>query len=581
LSVNVASNVSVSSWIISLKDNQYHITMDHTENRTIRDPSADTCFLGGSIDELPDPETVDEVSIEASSATQDENVSILPSASSAEVVDSLGSSPGFTRLKNPDKTGTMDQAFPTLPSGDEIDSKNTLQSFHIPVNSGRECDDRFVVTSTLSPSEINVTSKHPTLPSGEIIDSKNTLQSFNTRAAVLFRDIGPSDANNMNIPLSDLLPTAAAWIPPSQASDREVPPSETVYVAELVTQEETSRRKTTLVWVLFGTFALLGASLIAGVCFSGNCGSSDRKMLSPMTLRPTSSPMYFPAATPVDIPIEFVVTDFVDTIKFSDQEISVNGTSAESRALAWIVHDDPLFTDEALRTLSLRSDDAVSFRVRQRYSLAVLWFQQVDVKGLNVNPWNRTVNWRVGNECDWFGIRCLNGSVTDIQFFDYDNNVGNSFIGTIPPDIGLLTSLSRFAVRATESRNMILPENNTGTIPNAVPSKIPNNVIGTIPESISHCSQMSLFDIAGNSVIGTLPSVLGQWTDLLMFDVSQNKFTGNIPESIGNWSQVVTASFFSNDFTGIMPTEICANIQEEDTLYSDCNLNCACCSLCQ
>jgi hypothetical protein len=495
--------------------------MDETENRPIQDPSADTYFLNGSVDELPEPE----VPIEPSLAIQDDDVSNPPTVSSGQVVDSTG-------------------------------------AIHIPVNSGNDCDDRLVVTRTLPPSDDIVSSNQPTLPSGEIIDSKNTLQSFNTRAAVPLTNRKTSDAN-MDIHDSDVLPTAAVWIPPSQASVREPAVAETVYMAELIPQE-TSRRQTTLLLIGFVVLAVVGASVVAGVCSSGKCSSNDSG---------TSSPAV--------IPIDVVVSDFVNSIKLSDQNISVNGTNAEDRALAWIVRDDPFFTPEALRTLSLQSNETVMFHIFQRYPLAVLWFQQVDVNGLYVNPWFITGQWLRGKECDWFGIKCLNGSVTDIRFFDYDKNEGNSFVGSIPPDIGLLTSLSSIVLRAIEDAGMV-PDagNGTGRIPNA-PSKVPNNVIGTIPESIRHCSQMSLFDIAGNSVIGTLPSFLGQWTDLLLFDVTQNKITGTIPESIGNWSQIITAYFFSNKFTGAMPIEICPNIQGNDTLVSDCNLNCSCCSACQ
>jgi Leucine-rich repeat (LRR) protein len=648
--------------------------MDEAENRAIRDPSADTCFLGGSIDERPDPEIANEVPNELSLAMQNDNVSNQLKIPPSEDVDSTGAAPGVTRLKNPFNTD------PALPSGEEIDSKNTLQSFHtrIPVDRGNDCDDLMVVASTLPPSDIHVASNHPKLPSGEIIDSKNTLQCFNTRAAVPFRDIGPSDANNMNITDSDGMPTAAAWIPPSQTSDREAPPAETVYVAELV-PSSTTRRKTTLVWVLFGVFALLGASLIAGVCFSGNCGSSDSSQnLSPTEQRPAFSPTVFPTAIPAVSPIEVVVSEFVNNISYLQEEISVNGTSAESRALAWIIHDDPLFAPSALLTLSMQTDDVVCLRVRQRYTLAIFWFQQLNPEGLFVKPWNKTLGWLEENECEWFGIVCdANGYVNQIQFYDYTDidSVGNSFVGSIPPDIGLLTSLSGLSLRTFKTGGDMMSENDTGMIPNAVLSKIPNIVTGTIPESIGQCSKISIFDIAYGSVSGTLPSSMGRWTDMFSFDVSANDIIGSIPESvsswtnivgfsvfgnqltgsippfvvqwsqlqyfavfdneltstipedignlndltifaislnrltgtlpssigkltaltgfvvqdnrlsgtipssIGNWSQIERAYFATNRLTGTMPQEICANIQEGDVLWSDCEVNCTCCTL--
>jgi Leucine-rich repeat (LRR) protein len=480
--------------------------MENTENRTIRDPSADTCFLGASVDEPPDPELAIEMSNATTSAMPESSASKPPAAQSSESADSTGSAPGVTRLKNPVATDTMNQAVPILPSGEEIDSKNTMQSFHArnPVNSGNDCDDLLVVTSTLPPADINIASNHPTLPSGEIIDSKNTLQSFNTRAAAPLTNPAPLN-NNINSSESDLLPTAAAWIPPSQLSNPDVRSADTVYVAELVAPAA-PRRNIILILVAFGIFAVVGASVIAGVCFSGNCGSND----------------------PVNPMVASALSDYVNQISYFGQDIYANGTSAESQALNWLIQEDNAFSEVILLKLNSQNDgDEVRRRVRQRYSLATLNFQKSSSEN-----WESNKNWLSKNECRWFGITCdESGSVTEILFFNYTTEVANGYVGSIPPDIGLLTSLRNFSLRS-------------------------NDVTGKIPGFLGNCSQMYIFDIRGVSVAGTLPQSLGSWKNLFSFDVSQNEFSGSLPAFLGLWTNLYSFNISQNKFTGTLPSSL-------------------------
>jgi hypothetical protein len=469
----------------------------------------------------------------------------------------------------------------------------------------------------------------------------------------------PSDvagvSEDLNVNLSEFL---SARI---QNGANDSPYSEHLCEAEAVTDRPHRRNRTTIALAVFGISAILAAVVVLGVCFSGDCGSSDSsaKQLPlmqgptiPPTFRPTSSS---PTSTPVDVMAERVVSAFLNNITFLDHEISVNGTSAESRALTWLIQKDTVFNTSSLLALNSQTDDDVSSRVRQRYVLATLWFQQEDVEGNFVKTWTNTSGWlQAQSECEWFGIVCnVNGSVTEIVFYDYDgvdeSNATNGFVGSIPPDIGLLTSLQWFSMRS-------------------------NDITGTIPESIGQCNKMYIFDISGGSVFGTLPSSLGQWTDIYLFDVSENEIVGSVPEStsswinikgfsvftnqlsgsipsfvsrwshlqffsvydnkltntipedignlvnatnfalsmnlltgtlppsigrmttllsfyandnlltgtipssIGNWSQIEMAYFGTNQFTGNMPPGICANIQDGDIFQSDCEVNCSCCT---
>jgi Leucine-rich repeat (LRR) protein len=290
--------------------------------------------------------------------------------------------------------------------------------------------------------------------------------------------------------------------------------------AEVLAVRSPRTNRTTIILAAFGICAIIAAMVVLGVCFSGDCGSKN------------NNKVVNPTAPPMDVTVERVVAAFVNNISYMNQEILVNGTTAESRALTWIIQNDTLFNKSNLLTLnSFAIDNEVSRRVRQRYSLYTFWFQQVDEAGEFVNSWTNTSGWlQVENECNWTGIFCdENGSVNQIFFYNYSIDLGNNFVGSIPPDIGLLTSLRNFSLRSSD-------------------------VTGTIPESIGQCSQMFIFDISNCSVTGTLPSSLGQWTDLYFLDVSVNKITGTLPSLLGQWTEIYGFDVSKNNITGTLPS---------------------------
>jgi hypothetical protein len=617
---------------------------DDAKQQKSQDPDADSSFLIRSNGELNDPElsikTPKEIIVTQNDYISFRNQPLLPTGENIDSKNTLQtfhtrsggtarSTPDALRQQNQNTSHTITQMDPTLPSDYVIDSKNTLQSIRKPTDSNNDNTKEAV-----PPCDANaVSSNPPTLPSGEVIDSKNTLRSFNTRPSV------PSPAPNADVPNAQV---------------------ENVYIAELVTV--IPRRKSVIVLSVIGALTILVAIVIAVLCSSGKCGS--RNMPSEAmnsTTPPTSSPTV--TSTGIDLALQGVVSEFINNISYFGQSIYMNGTNAESRALKWISNSTEglLFTDDESALLdlsSLRGDD-VSFRICQRYALATLWFQQADENGDFVNSWETDTGWlEDANECLWFGIKCENGSVTEISFYNYTTKVGNMYIGSIPPDIGLLTSLQTFVMNDNELVGTI-PESIgkcssmrrfdlqgvnfggfsrvTGTLPSSIGQWTNityfdvelNEIAGTIPESTKNWVKIRILDVSNNQMTGSIPSFIGQWrsitglylssnkfsktipeeignlgnvidffimdnlltgtlppligrlTSLESFNVDRNSIAGTIPPSIRNWTQIKRASFYSNDFTGTMPMEICASIQDDDMLISDCNVSCSCCTSCQ
>jgi hypothetical protein len=277
---------------------------------------------------------------------------------------------------------------------------------------------------------------------------------------------------------------------------------------------------------------------------------------------PVSAPTQLTKA-PV-VPTTQLLTSFINNITLSNRTIVANGTTPEDQALTYLIVNDTTFNFTQLLTLNSMMTNMVQFRIRQRYALLTLWFQQAFTNTL----WDRSGGWLMktdecGDNISWYGISCASMSVegtvgmqnvvTQVDLFLINVN------GTIPADLGLLTALTYFNVAG-------------------------NALTGTLPASIGQWPALTYLDVGGNALTGTLPASMGQWTALTYFGVYKNKMTGTIPASIGNWSQIQSAYFEDNQFTGTMPNGICPYINKTifDALGADCpkEISCTCCTYC-
>jgi len=213
-------------------------------------------------------------------------------------------------------------------------------------------------------------------------------------------------------------------------------------------------------------------------------------------------------------------------------------------------------------------------------------------KTANGESWTNNDQWLSDDDgasttvCSWFGITCTDeGFVNGIKLSD--NNVGgpalvselgllgptlgnlqldgNDITGSIPSEIGLLSSLERLYMHYGAL---------TGTIPTEMGAM----------ESLTHL----IFDF--NDLTGTIPSEMGKLINLKRLDLAYNFLTSTIPTELGKLSNLTTVYCQNNMLTGVMPDEVCdlrQNSSDTDSegikiLVVDCKteMQCDCCSYC-
>jgi hypothetical protein len=271
---------------------------------------------------------------------------------------------------------------------------------------------------------------------------------------------------------------------------------------------------------------------------------------------------------------------------------------AEELALQWLIEIDPL-------QLSVdRTEHLLS--IRQRYALQTL-YMATSTTGQWTNSsggWIQQKSWSAtesitsnhtmlhNDECQWFGVSC---SPIRIEDSNSTANVvtslrlnDNGLHGSIPPDLGLLTSLTYMDVSYNVLCGPIpstigqwqfieyldlhvdLDTHRECLLNGSIPSTIGNwkgpkiidwsghALSGAFPLSMSHWDvhRIQKFNMNWNQIDGTIPSFIVLWSNLISIEMMYNHITGTIPELLGNLNQLQHFNFLGNSLNGTLPSTL-------------------------
>lgn len=203
-------------------------------------------------------------------------------------------------------------------------------------------------------------------------------------------------------------------------------------------------------------------------------------------------------------------------------------SSPQSKALKWMVYDDPA---------KLKPGDKGCL---DRYILAVFYYGSND----KLEGWNDNSNWMTGKGiCSWAGVQCPPISVTatsennfqtTTQSYDANEPItgfvlrSNNIEGTIPDEFGGFPEI------------MILDLSDNG-------------ISGSIPSTLGNLKKIRDLFLRKNSLFGTFPDELTRLTGLHQLHLGENNLEGSLPDFIEEMKNLRSLALTSNNFDGFFP----------------------------
>ena len=162
----------------------------------------------------------------------------------------------------------------------------------------------------------------------------------------------------------------------------------------------------------------------------------------------------------------------------------------------------------------------------------------------------------------WEGIT-VSGTPSRVTQIYLDRNTSGrlygrriTLTGTIPPELGELSKLTRLTLSRHELTGTIPPE--LGNLSELTDLQLyGNELTGGIPPELGNLANLTRLDLNGNPLGGSIPVELGKLTNLGSLRLLNNQLTGSIPASLGALSNLYQLSFYGNTgLTGCIPASL-------------------------
>ena len=178
--------------------------------------------------------------------------------------------------------------------------------------------------------------------------------------------------------------------------------------------------------------------------------------------------------------------------------------------------------------------------------------------------WANNDNWLSDEPLDaWYGVRVSDGRVELLDLED------NRLTGTIPPELGGLTSLTWLNLARNQLTGPIPPE--LGDLSSLTLLYLhANQLTGSIPPELGDLSRLWTLILAYNQLTGPIPSELGGLSRLRQLGAPFNQLTGSIPPELGDLSRLMWLDLYQNQLTGSIPPEL-GGLSHLERLYLNHN----------
>ncbi|KAG2690336.1 hypothetical protein I3760_09G181200 [Carya illinoinensis] len=131
----------------------------------------------------------------------------------------------------------------------------------------------------------------------------------------------------------------------------------------------------------------------------------------------------------------------------------------------------------------------------------------------------------------------------------------NILVGPIPSTIGHLTNLRYLDLGANKISGSIPPE--IGMLKNLTTLYLYSNMlIGPIPSAIGHLTNLKYLDLRRNKISGSIPPEIGMLNNLTSLSLGSNMLVGPIPTTLGHLTNLESLDLSQNKINGSIPPEI-------------------------
>ena len=158
------------------------------------------------------------------------------------------------------------------------------------------------------------------------------------------------------------------------------------------------------------------------------------------------------------------------------------------------------------------------------------------------------------NDCD--GMIEIWGELYSIEYTTELNMSNSGLIGSIPPELGILTNLTYLNLGYNELTGSIPTE--IGNLTNLTHLILNDNQItNSIPSEIGSMINLTYLMFDNNQLTGSIPSEIGSLINLTSLSIENNQLTDVIPPEIGNLIDLYNLNLENNQLSGLVPNEIC------------------------
>ncbi len=182
------------------------------------------------------------------------------------------------------------------------------------------------------------------------------------------------------------------------------------------------------------------------------------------------------------------------------------------------------------------------------------------------NGGNWLVSWDLTADMStWNGVQFTPEGCVKIIYLP-----ANNLVGTLPPEIGMLSNLEQLTL------------NDNTQISGDIPTEISNldnlkfltlsntGIGGTIPVSLGDLTNLQLLQLDNCQLVGMIPPSLGDLDNLTRLELNNNQLQGEIPGALGDLSNLGRLSLYDNQLEGNIPPSL-SNLSELEYLLLNNN----------